>query len=164
MRGRSLLLVLIPVFLFFVFLNNSEARYYDPQTGRFLSEDPAGFDGGDVNLYSYVKNNPINAIDPSGLWGIGIIGGGTAEAGVAQGGAYQYSSGTGFFVSDSRIRVGGFTSEGGFAGESKSNQFVAGATAGLGAGLYWTNAKNAQQLLGPFDTTTLNLEVLSIGV
>ena len=44
------------------------ARYYDPQIGRFLSEDPIGFAGVDVNLYRYVANNPINFIDPSGLF------------------------------------------------------------------------------------------------
>jgi len=43
------------------------ARYYDAETGRFVSEDPIGFGGGDVNLYSYVGNNPINFIDPLGL-------------------------------------------------------------------------------------------------
>jgi RHS repeat-associated protein len=43
------------------------ARYYDPNVGRFISEDPKGFDGGDVNLYAYVQNNPIMGIDPSGL-------------------------------------------------------------------------------------------------
>jgi RHS repeat-associated protein len=42
------------------------ARYYDPETGRFISEDPIGFEGGDVNLYVYVGNNPIGAIDPNG--------------------------------------------------------------------------------------------------
>jgi RHS repeat-associated protein len=42
------------------------ARYYDPTTGRFLSEDPIGFMGGDVNLYAYVVNNPVNLSDPSG--------------------------------------------------------------------------------------------------
>jgi len=43
------------------------ARYYDPQVGRFISEDPIGFDGGDVNLYAYVGNNPIMGVDPEGL-------------------------------------------------------------------------------------------------
>lgn len=43
------------------------ARYYDPMEGRFVSKDPIGFDGGDVNLYAYVRNNPVNLKDPSGL-------------------------------------------------------------------------------------------------
>jgi len=45
------------------------ARYYDPTIGRFISEDPAGFGGGDVNLYAYVGNNPVLIIDPTGLCG-----------------------------------------------------------------------------------------------
>jgi RHS repeat-associated protein len=43
------------------------ARWYDAKIGRFISEDPIGFRGGDINLYGYVKNNPINFKDPSGL-------------------------------------------------------------------------------------------------
>jgi RHS repeat-associated protein len=41
------------------------ARYYQPDWGRFLSEDPAGFSAG-VNPYSYCMNNPVNATDPDG--------------------------------------------------------------------------------------------------
>ncbi len=43
------------------------ARYYDPNVGRFISEDPIGFEGGDVNLYNYVGANPVNFVDPMGL-------------------------------------------------------------------------------------------------
>jgi len=43
------------------------ARNYDPNTGRFLSEDPIGFAGRDANLYRYVLNNPVKYRDPSGL-------------------------------------------------------------------------------------------------
>ncbi|AFY47866.1 RHS repeat-associated core domain protein [Nostoc sp. PCC 7524] len=43
------------------------ARYYDANLGRFISQDPIGFAGQDVNLYRYVGNNPVNATDPSGL-------------------------------------------------------------------------------------------------
>jgi RHS repeat-associated protein len=43
------------------------ARYYDPAVGRFISEDPLGFGGGDVNLLSYVQNDPVANIDPLGL-------------------------------------------------------------------------------------------------
>ena len=44
-----------------------KARYYDPEVGRFISEDPIGFEGGDLNFYAYVSNNPIMGVDPSGL-------------------------------------------------------------------------------------------------
>jgi RHS repeat-associated protein len=43
------------------------ARYYDPIVGRFLSEDPIGFDG-EANFYPYVRNNPVIARDPTGLY------------------------------------------------------------------------------------------------
>jgi RHS repeat-associated protein len=43
------------------------ARYYDPKIGRFISEDPIGLRGGDVNFYAYVRNSPTNFIDPLGL-------------------------------------------------------------------------------------------------
>ncbi len=42
------------------------ARYYDPNAGRFLSEDPIGFEGGG-NFYRYVYNRPIGLTDPMGL-------------------------------------------------------------------------------------------------
>ena len=40
------------------------ARWYDPQLGRFTSEDPAR-DG--MNWYAYVSNNPLRFIDPTEL-------------------------------------------------------------------------------------------------
>jgi len=43
------------------------ARYYDPSTGQFISEDPIGFEAGDANTRRYVGNSPTNATDPSGL-------------------------------------------------------------------------------------------------
>jgi RHS repeat-associated protein len=43
------------------------ARYYDPKTQRFISEDPIELSGGDVNLYAYVGNSPQNDTDPLGL-------------------------------------------------------------------------------------------------
>jgi len=44
----------------------AQARYYDPALGRFLSRDPLGIGGGDVNLYTYGANNPVTIIDPFG--------------------------------------------------------------------------------------------------
>jgi hypothetical protein len=47
-----------------------EARYYDPEVGRFLSPDPIGFLDG-LNLYAYCGNNPVGFVDPLGLWATG---------------------------------------------------------------------------------------------
>jgi len=43
------------------------ARYYDPALGQFVSADPIGFAAGDLNIYTYVENDPFNWTDPSGL-------------------------------------------------------------------------------------------------
>ena len=42
-------------------------RWYDALTGKWVSEDPIGFGGGDVNLYRYVGNLAISDTDRSGL-------------------------------------------------------------------------------------------------
>jgi len=49
------------------------ARYYDAGTGRFISEDPLGFDGGTVNLYEYAGDNPVLFVDPNGLFAKKLI-------------------------------------------------------------------------------------------
>jgi RHS repeat-associated protein len=43
------------------------ARYYSPAMQRFISQDPIGLAGGDVNLYAYASNSPVNFTDGSGL-------------------------------------------------------------------------------------------------
>ena len=54
-------------------------RYYDPETGRYVSADPIGLLGG-INLYTYVNANPTYYVDPDGLLALqvagAIIGGG----------------------------------------------------------------------------------------
>jgi RHS repeat-associated protein len=44
-------------------------RHLDLNGQRWISEDPIGLYNSESNLYRYVKNNPINWIDPNGLWG-----------------------------------------------------------------------------------------------
>ncbi len=46
----------------------ARARHYGPSQGRWMSKDPIGFNSGDYNLYRYVRNNPVDGVDPSGLW------------------------------------------------------------------------------------------------
>ncbi len=41
-------------------------RYYSPTTGRFITRDPIGYEGG-LNEYAYTRNNPVMRGDPSGL-------------------------------------------------------------------------------------------------
>lgn len=83
----ALLVCLLPI-------TSADARYYDPQTGRFLQEDSedttaiilrrqraatrrSGFQIDEVipsvspqqlNPYPYVENNPVNLVDPLGLF------------------------------------------------------------------------------------------------
>jgi RHS repeat-associated protein len=45
------------------------ARAYNPTLGRFMTEDPKGFDAGDYNLFRYCHNDPLDLIDPMGLEG-----------------------------------------------------------------------------------------------
>jgi len=56
-------------------LDFMRARYYNPIAQRFISPDPIGLSGGQVNLYAYVGNSPTNWTDPQGLSG-GSSGGG----------------------------------------------------------------------------------------
>jgi RHS repeat-associated protein len=59
------------------------AREYDPATARWLQKDPIRFAGGDSNLYAYVAGDPVNYIDPNGLWllqATGVVFGAGAQA------------------------------------------------------------------------------------
>ena len=54
-------------------LQYNRARYYDSNTGRWLSQDPLGFNAGDSNLYRYAKNRPTVATDPSGFISVSLM-------------------------------------------------------------------------------------------
>jgi RHS repeat-associated protein len=69
-------------------------RYYDPISGRFVTEDPKRFGAG-VNFYGYVDGNPIGNIDPYGL---------DALTHVA-----NFSAGAGDFLSGGFMNMGNMT-------------------------------------------------------
>lgn len=51
------------------------ARWYDPQMGRFLQPDPViadPYDPQGLSRYSYVRNDPVGRVDPTGMWSVGI--------------------------------------------------------------------------------------------
>jgi RHS repeat-associated protein len=66
-------------------LYHTYARYYSPRLQRFTSEDPLQYGGGDINLFRYAADDPVNAADPLGLQvdvpSIPDVGGGGPRAG-----------------------------------------------------------------------------------
>jgi len=98
-------------------LYHTPARYYSPRLQRFLTEDPLGFGGGDVNFLAYVANDPVNATDPSGLQEVpgGYCAYGYAGPAVTPGG---FNNGDGF----------------GFAGTNASPSFGSDVAGSIGIG------------------------------
>jgi len=134
------------------------ARYYDPMEGRFISKDTISFSGGDVNLYGYVQNNPVNRTDPLGLFGITVGFEGSAAAFGFGGTAGIYGN----YAHD--------PSQSWYSGWSSSVTVVAGGGAaasvyGAGAGVHLSgnNACNVKQLNGTFvNAGRMGLGTLSV--
>ena len=70
-------------------LSYMQQRYYDPEIGRFYSNDPVGYSAKNpvmsFNRYMYVNNNPYKYKDPDGEWLLQVIG-------AAVGGYQSYQS------------------------------------------------------------------------
>jgi len=108
-------------------LYNYRARWYDPAVGRFVSEDPSGFDGGDANLYRYAGNSPVIYVDPSGLCYEGLFGDGGISASDLAWGAFAVGA-VGVGVLGGGIVLGGTAAAFGVAG-------MGAAFGGLAAGM-----------------------------
>ncbi len=89
-----------------------KTRFYDPQTGRFISPDSVEYLDpetlGGINLYAYCNNNPVMNVDPNGTmpkWLKWVIGGavivGLGIATIATGGAAAGVAG--FIVSGAKL-------------------------------------------------------------
>lgn len=120
----------------------ARARIYAPAWGRFLQPDPIGYAGG-ANLYTYVDNDPLNAVDPLGLFTLqfGIAGGGTILGFVVPQG------GIGIAI-DTHGNIGTYAYSGIGAG--------IGVQAGVGGSVQFSNAPTIYDLSGPFANTSLH--------
>jgi RHS repeat-associated protein len=147
------------------------ARYYDPNAGRFISEDPIGFESG-LNFYDYVTNDPTVEVDPSGNDGITVnaggtfaIGGGSGNAGAGVAGNVSIGllwgnpNGLGphgfepIVLSTLGAFAHGHNKPGvSFPSSSDCQPHATGFETAFGPGISWTNAKSSAQLLGSFKT------------
>jgi RHS repeat-associated protein len=148
------------------------ARYYSAQVGRFISEDSLKFRSGDVNFYSYVLNDPTNLIDPFGYWGFGVQIGGGLGGGNGRGSGFTAngSLGAGYFncttcAPNDTESIGGFATgvvtNGSYrpvgAPDQQIQPRIVGASIGVNAGGFITNAGRACELSGPFNTYSLDI-------
>jgi uncharacterized protein RhaS with RHS repeats len=124
------------------------ARYYDPTRSRFVSQDPIGLAGGDINVYAYVGNRPLAWRDPLGL-ATGGLGLQVSGAGLGAGGSLS-----GAVVVDGQGQVGVAVTAGG--GGAGSSSIASGSVVVQAQG---TSATTIQQLAGPSGSVSVAVQV-----
>jgi RHS repeat-associated protein len=110
-------------------------RYYNPELGRYMEPDPTGLEAG-LNPYSYVSNNPVNAVDPSGLMellGDGALSGVFGDSGGSSfGGSLNFGGGG---IGGNSITVGGNSANGwnlSIGGNAYSSLGISSSSSGYG--------------------------------
>jgi RHS repeat-associated protein len=132
-------------------LDDSDARYYASTLGRFMSPDPlAGHvsDPQTLNRYAYVRNNPLNLTDPTGLdFNLTCSGSDTATChGGLQGTTTTTTDANGNQTSTFTATVISNDKNGNLVDQS-GNQYNATVT---GAGVSFSQAGSNQSSLGTF--------------
>ncbi len=146
-------------------------RYYDTQNGRWLTEDPIGFEGG-LNLYGYCGNGPVGSVDASGKLPVFVISGiaGVVIGGIVGGVVACFNGedvwigiGKGMVLGGIAGLTGGLAGEAALAYEAVSVPVAlisAGVSAAIGdaasqgvaIGLGWQDEYNIWQTAGAFLT------------
>jgi uncharacterized protein RhaS with RHS repeats len=109
-------------------------RDYDPSLGRYLQSDPIGLMGG-LDTYTYVGGNPVNYVDPFGLW--------TVQIGFTVGGTWLGSA---------DFSIGIIVDDEGNGGYYGAVGYGAGTGAGIwgGIGFAGSTADTICDVAGPF--------------
>lgn len=76
-------------------------RFYSPYQQRWLNRDPLQEQGG-INLYEYIYGNPINLVDPNGLWAASF----SQYNGIGLGGEFGYNPRTGKYFGKFHLGLG----------------------------------------------------------
>jgi RHS repeat-associated protein len=122
-------------------LHQNHMRDYDPALGRYAQPDPIGLNGG-PHVYNYVGQDPLNYVDPRGLWTVQIGGAGAVNTPV---GSIPVGFGIAF-DGHGHIAVYGF---GGAAA-------AAGAAADAGVSVQVSDAQTVCDLTGRFYNSSVH--------
>src|SRR6202789_4206540 len=119
------------------------ARYYDPEKGRFLQTDPVRYDA-DLNLYTYVGNDPTYKLDPTGM--VVFTLGGYGEAAAVIGG----NASVGLYFDTNSWEFGSYGSIEGGTGVGLRAGATGGVYRSVGdlSGPYWTTGAGAGPVSG----------------